>query len=184
MFFNSNVPILEPQKYLNRSEIALLPAVLGLDRDSLLIRTAFTSGGRELELSRLTKRDVGLSTPTITYREPAKDSHARTVAISEELATLLLKLPTDHAGRLFPICPRMMRYIWHKKRPETIDKSFKALRHSFAVELYRATKDILMVQRAMGHKSLINTLIYAACVDYEESMQKNQGALDALIKPA
>lgn len=179
--FNNQVAILTPEKYLNRSDISLLSPALGVDRDSLLIKLAFLSGGRELELTRLTKSDITLSPATVTYSDPAKNSNPRTVSIPEDLARLLLQLPTD---RLFPVCTRRVRAIWFTKRPAALKKCFKSLRHTFGVELYRSSHDILFVQRAMGHKSLSNTLIYAVCVDYEESMQKNHSALDALLRPA
>jgi integrase/recombinase XerD len=43
--------------------------------------------------------------------------------------------------------------------------SFHSLRHTFAMRLYSETKDILLVQRMLGHKSLTNTLVYARSLD-------------------
>lgn len=40
-----------------------------------------------------------------------------------------------------------------------------ALRHSFAMSLYRRTRDILVVRRALGHRSLSSTLHYAQAQD-------------------
>ena len=37
------------------------------------------------------------------------------------------------------------------------------LRHSFAAELYRKTRDVLLVKAALGHRSLGSTLVYASC---------------------
>lgn len=166
---------------LNDGEIKELGASLKWDRDSLLIRTAFVTGGREIELGRLTKDNVSLCPPAISISDPAKESNPRTIAITEEHARMLLAL---HTHVLFDICPRRMRYIWHEKRPASIKKPFKALRSTFATELYRKTRDILLVQVALGHKSLFNTLKYAACVEYEESMAKAHVGLDALLRPA
>ena len=39
------------------------------------------------------------------------------------------------------------------------------LRHSFALSLYARTGDVLLVQRALGHRSLSSTLIYARASD-------------------
>jgi site-specific recombinase XerD len=36
-----------------------------------------------------------------------------------------------------------------------------ALRHSFAMRLYEKTRDIVLVQGALGHRSLLSTLVYA-----------------------
>jgi site-specific recombinase XerD len=39
------------------------------------------------------------------------------------------------------------------------------LRHTFATELYRQTKDIRLVQKALGHAGLSTTMIYTHIVD-------------------
>lgn len=47
------------------------------------------------------------------------------------------------------------------------------LRHTFATDLYRATKNIRQVQKALGHADLSTTMIYTHVVDedLEESMK-------------
>ncbi len=42
-----------------------------------------------------------------------------------------------------------------------------ALRHSFAMALYRRTRDVLLVRRALGHRSIGSTLRYATAQDDE-----------------
>jgi integrase/recombinase XerD len=46
-------------------------------------------------------------------------------------------------------------------------------RHTYATELYRASKDIRLVQKALGHASLSTTMIYTHIVDddMEEAMR-------------
>jgi integrase/recombinase XerD len=39
------------------------------------------------------------------------------------------------------------------------------LRHTFATELYRQTKDIRLEQKALGHADLSTTMIYTHIVD-------------------
>jgi site-specific recombinase XerC len=38
-----------------------------------------------------------------------------------------------------------------------------ALRHSFAIELYGRTRDLLIVQQALRHRSIASTTVYARC---------------------
>ena len=47
------------------------------------------------------------------------------------------------------------------------------LRSSFAMELYRAKRDILLVQRSLGHKNLTATNIYAKATDEEMKNARN-----------
>ena len=44
--------------------------------------------------------------------------------------------------------------------------SFKSLRHHYACRLYEKTKDILFVQRQVGHRSLSNTIRYTRMVNF------------------
>jgi integrase/recombinase XerC len=44
----------------------------------------------------------------------------------------------------------------------TIKATIHMLRHRFATQLFRATRDIRLVQRALGHKSLATTMLYIA----------------------
>lgn len=48
------------------------------------------------------------------------------------------------------------------------------LRHSFATDLYRETKNILLVQKALGHADLATTMIYTHLIDtdLEEALKK------------
>lgn len=50
------------------------------------------------------------------------------------------------------------------------------LRHTYATELYRETKDIRLVQKALGHASLATTMIYTHIVD--DDMETAMRALD------
>jgi|AntDeeMinimDraft_5_1070356.scaffolds.fasta_scaffold16731_1 integrase/recombinase XerD len=53
------------------------------------------------------------------------------------------------------------------------------LRHTFATDLYRDTKDIRQVQKALGHSDLSTTMIYTHLVD--EDLQRDMQALDKKI---
>jgi len=40
-----------------------------------------------------------------------------------------------------------------------------ATRHSYAVEIYRRTRDLRLTQRLLGHSSVVTTMVYAALLD-------------------
>ena len=61
-----------------------------------------------------------------------------------------------------------------KKAGVTKDVHPHTLRHTFATDLYRDTKNIKLVQKALGHAALSNTMIYTHIHDEElESAMKS-----------
>jgi site-specific recombinase XerC len=74
------------------------------------------------------------------------------------------------AGALFPgrngaaMCARHVQRrlaIWCERAGITRHIKPHDLRHSFAVRLYRRTRDLLLVQQALRHRSIVSTTIYA-----------------------
>jgi integrase len=57
------------------------------------------------------------------------------------------------------------------ENPRLLDITFITFRHWFGTTEYHRTKDILHVQRLLGHKSIQNTLIY---IDLESKLFTNQ----------
>jgi hypothetical protein len=51
--------------------------------------------------------------------------------------------------------------------PHVVRIGFKTLRHFKATMLYHKTKDILLVQRMLGHRDIRNTLVYTHLIDNE-----------------
>ncbi len=51
--------------------------------------------------------------------------------------------------------------------PEAEKVSPHTLRHTFATDLYRETKNLRLVQKALGHASVATTQIYTHIVDEE-----------------
>lgn len=171
---------LQPADYLTRAELTLLGAKLGLDRDSLLIKTAIVTGARQGELMILTKDSLNEAENTISIKAN-KGSSDRSIRVSADLIRLLKQLPTH---QLWPYAaPSSLWRVWDKLRPAAnITKKFHAFRHTFGVELYRATKDVMLVKKAMGHKALSSTLVYVDCVNYTDQMETSYSALDSLLK--
>jgi len=42
---------------------------------------------------------------------------------------------------------------------------FHSLRHTFAMRVYARTKDLLLVKKLLGHRSINSTLVYAEALD-------------------
>jgi integrase len=161
-------------KYLLPNEIDDLMSVVKLamnssPRDSLLIELALKCGGRACELiptydsqgknlTGIRKADLNPSFKTVHIRA-LKGSSNRDVGLSQDLFTRLVRYAADVEGEyLFPVSyPRLVQ-IWNEYR--TVKKTFHCLRHTFAITLYRKTKDVLLLKRAMGHKSINSTMVY------------------------
>jgi integrase/recombinase XerC len=74
------------------------------------------------------------------------------------------------SDRIFPIGYHRLRQIWDWYRP--VAKKFHCLRHTFAIRLYRKTKDLRLVQVALGHRNITNTMIYADYVYSQQELKK------------
>jgi integrase/recombinase XerD len=55
--------------------------------------------------------------------------------------------------------------LWLKLAGITRQLSVHSLRHTFATRLYRQTGDLRLVQRALGHRHIATTEIYARVED-------------------
>jgi integrase len=74
------------------------------------------------------------------------------------------------SGRIFPISYQRLYQIWDHWKP--CKKKLHSLRHTFAIELYRRTRDLRLVQMALGHKSINNTMVYADYIYTQEELKK------------
>ena len=67
------------------------------------------------------------------------------------------RMSTRHAARRFA--------MWRSRAGITPAASPHSLRHAFGQELYDRTGDIALVQRALMHRSIASTLVYARAGD-------------------
>jgi integrase/recombinase XerD len=155
-------------------------------RDHALFTVALASGLRATELTRLNVEDlhIGRSEIRLGCRrlkrrgQPADDEVLLPKALRTFLAGYLGWL--KHAGfeiepesPLFPnrTGARMTRWgIW-KRWKDSLEaagiahRPLHAARHTAGTTLYRATKDLLLVQRHLGHARPTTTAIYAGVLD-------------------
>ncbi len=166
--------IMDSRKYLTDTECDILEVNLRarLDtetRDAAMILTALHSGARASELLALQWSDINLETGAL-YIQTLKGGAARAVYIPKFLLIALARLKTLSPARPFAISYNRFGEIWREYRP--VAKPLHSLRHTFAMKDYRVTKDIRHTQRALGHRSVINTMVYADCANYEAQSKR------------
>jgi len=99
-----------------------------------------------------------------------KKGRRRAVEIEPRLACWLTRLargasaasPLLRTGNGHPMDTSHFRRAWHRLSTRWLGRviNFHALRHTAAQRLYELTRDILAVQRFLGHKSLSSTQVY------------------------
>lgn len=159
------------------NEITFLP----LTRDKLIIQTALATGARAQEILNLTRHDLIPKTKSVRIRA-LKGSKDREIPLNHKLFTALQSLAsTDTTTQhLFPISYMRLYQIWQHFAPRINSiskklKTFHCLRHTFAVRLYKKTKDIKIVQTALGHCDLRNTMVYVDFVYSQDHLRKAMG---------
>ena len=155
---------LNKNKYLLPNEVAHLESVLasnlGSDtRNVLALWLALKTGGRAQEILNLKKSHLNLYEETVLIHG-LKGSNDREIPLPSPLFKRLVRYADSVAGeRLFSISYNRFRQVWDLYRPAP--KKLHSLRHTFAIQLYKKTKDIRLVQVALGHRNIMNTMIYA-----------------------
>jgi integrase/recombinase XerC len=135
-----------------------------------MIWTALRTGARAQELLNLQKADLNAYDESVFIRG-LKGSNDREIPLPSELFKRLQSYADSQPGTgLFPISYHRLYQIWELYRP--IPKKFHALRHTFAIELYQKTKDLRLVQVALGHRNITNTMIYADYVYSQQELRK------------
>ncbi len=167
---------LTPSKYLLPEEIQALEELCQrLRKSDLRNSTMFLmmlqTGCRPSELLNVQWSDVFFESGEVLIRT-LKGGRDRVVPLSDDLVSRLREIGRG-IGPVFRIGYRRFVAIWDEYRP--VKKKLHALRHTFAVRLYRDSgSDMKLVQRALGHKNIATTWIY---LDMEMDKTKLREAL-------
>ena len=145
-------------------------------RDHTMFSLLLGTGIRLGSLVALNVDDVNLDEATITIM--TKGGREDTVFLNGKLCSLLKRhISSGHAnngtplfgsrngGRLGPRQVQLRFKHWLKAAGITRQLSVHSLRHTFATRLYCNTGDLRLVQRALGHKHISTTEIYARVED-------------------
>lgn len=160
-------------KFLDSAELAELHRRLDNisdSRTSTLIRLALGTGARATELLNIKRIDIFMNDRSVLIRG-LKGSNDREIPLTDALFDAVQgQLATHKDDNLFPFGYTTLMNTWHAVRP--VKKKFHSLRHTFAIEVYKRTKDIKLVQMALGHKNLKNTEIYMDFLYSQNEMRK------------
>lgn len=170
------------QRYsLNKNKYLLPPEVQRLrtlisdhqardPRNCFLLALALRTGGRATEILNLKKQDLNTYDQSVLIRG-IKGSNDREIPLEarffDQLYTWSSSLKTQG---LFEITYDRLYQVWNFYRP--VPKKFHSLRHTFAIELYQKTKDLRLVQVALGHRNITNTMIYADYVYSQNELRR------------
>ncbi len=168
---------LTKDKFLTASELEHLKHTLNAcwdkdPRNATLISLSLNSGARPSEVLAIRRQDLNPETNSILFIG-LKGSRSRELPVPFALFQRLEYLAKDlqPMDRIFPVALRTYQKVWDHYRP-CQKKGVRSLRHTFAIQLYKKTKDIRLVQMALGHKSILNTMVYADYVYNQEELQK------------
>lgn len=145
-------------------------------RDRALFTTLAYTGIRLSDVIRLCQSDVDLRRRQLVLRRTKGGRRERRylpVRLSPILTAYLRSRPTVDASTgepLFvgrqgrPLSPRAVQYrfaYWLRRARIRTPLSVHSLRHTFGTLLYQATKDLVLISRALGHREVKSTQRYA-----------------------
>ncbi len=157
-------------------------------RDRVMIEVLLGTGIRLGELVGLDVDDVDLDAKHLRVR--VKGGALQVKFIKSDLRSLLRGYLNERRRQGPPSCQALFlsnrdgrisdRQVAHRLghwlRKAGINKPLSphGLRHTFATHLYEATSDLLVVQRALGHRDISTTQIYTHLIDgrLEEALER------------
>jgi integrase/recombinase XerC/integrase/recombinase XerD len=163
-------------KYLKHNQVLRLIDSIEDPRDKLIVRTIYATGVRVSELCNMNLEDIDFDEHTIKIR--GKGDKIRVVFVDDDTLTDILKFIGNRiVGPLFVgqqgkhISSRAIQHIFKHYAPSGITPH--KIRHSYASELYRRSKNLRVVQENLGHTSIKTTEIYLH-TDIDERRQVYQ----------
>ena len=127
------------------------------------------------EASQLKWTDVDLVDRSVRIT-PEKGSNPRILPLSLKLVNMLEGLSKENET-IFKVTADLMRRNYDKQRKQIAFKlknsrlnqiTFHTFRHWKATMEYYKTRDILHVKEILGHKSLLNTMLYTQLIGFKD----------------
>jgi integrase/recombinase XerC len=166
---------LNKTKYLLEPEAQALESTLSRfstadARNVLLIELALKTGARAQEILNINRADLNAFDETVLIRG-LKGSSDREIPLARDLFQRLMQYAAQcPSEKIFDLTYNRFRGIWTNYRP--VPKKLHALRHTFAIRLFKKTKDLRLVQMALGHRNITNTMVYADYIYSQTELRK------------
>lgn len=166
---------LNKNKYLLTPEVERLTSIIDTymstqTRNCLILLIGLKTGARAQEILNIQKNDLNTYDMSVFIRG-LKNSNDREIPLQSSLFSKLQRYTETVDGqKIFNITYDRLYQIWDLYRP--VPKKFHSLRHTFAIQLYRKTKDLRLVQVALGHRNITNTMIYADYAYTQDELRK------------
>jgi integrase/recombinase XerD len=155
-------------------------------RNLVAVRLMLEAGLRSGEVIAVKPEHVDVDTCRLLVRE-GKGGKDRVVWFSDDLRDLMARWLERRPASTWLLCTRQGTQVSTRYLRELVKRKAMAagiseaervtphvLRHSFATDLLRDTKNIRLTQKALGHANLATTQIYTHIVDeeLEEAMRR------------
>jgi integrase/predicted RNA-binding Zn-ribbon protein involved in translation (DUF1610 family) len=164
-----------PPKYTRLETIPFIPSEAELNqligacgkKLGTFLQGLKETGADPGELASIVPSDISKEARAITINRPVKRHRPRILTVSAELIRRMEALTPNPDGKIFDEF-QLRRTFYYKRKttahkmanPRLLKITFITFRHWFGTMEYHRTKDILHVQRLLGHKNIQNTLIY------------------------
>lgn len=147
-------------KFLTSYQIEQLLSYYKDQRNSLIIFLFLNTGIRISELTNIRIENINFEEKYIEIK--VKGGYFRNIYINEFLKErMILYIGNKKSGLLFNLKRRQIHNIVVIPMKELgYSGSAHTLRHTFATQIYRKTKDILLVKELLGHSNISSTQIY------------------------
>jgi integrase len=170
----------ESKKYLTLDEIERLLEALKQGRNPhayLISKICLATGGRWDEVEKL--KTSQLQKNLVQFANVTKSKKARAVAISAELMDEIKQHCTEHPldnNQIFESANAAFRHAVKRAKIELVEGQLThVLRHTFASHFVMQGRNLLTLQKILGHQNYVTTMRYAhlAPNHMEEAVQFN-----------
>ncbi len=141
-------------------------------RNTTLIWMLLHTGARVSEVLAIRSQDLVDEGMTVFIRglKGSKDRELPLYPYLYNRMKVLAGQVNNDSGLIFNFGYHRARDIWAWYRPS--DKRVHSIRHYRALQIYKKTKNLLIVQRVLGHRNVKSTMIYLEyAVGSQEIMQ-------------